>query len=69
MRFKVIKVEVHVTVVYSCICMAACKEGPRITIAKPAQQFDYAMQILSHYHHLFLWKLIVFMVCKHKIFA
>ena len=35
-------------------------------VAKPARQFSHAMQILNHYHYLFLQKLIVFTVCKHE---
>ena len=34
--------------------------------AKPARLFSHAMQILNHYHHSFLLKLIVFTVCKHE---
>ena len=35
------------------------------TVAKPARQFGYAMQILNHYHYSFLYKLIVFTVYEH----
>ena len=34
-------------------------------MAKPARQFDHAMQILNHYHYSFLSKWIVFTVYEH----
>ena len=36
------------------------------TVAKPARQFGHAMQISNH-HYSFLYNLIVFTVCEHRL--